>query len=308
MPIPLVAIGLAGAGTAATVFVGWRLKKDKKQYDDCRSRYEDVRQQYTSFISDLNAEIDDLTRQRLGAEGTLHAAAEFLVRANVRDRDFSTGSGITLEKFEEMKDAAVGLIDFASSIGGGIAAGGVLGAAARAGAYAAARAFGTAGTGAAISGLTGAAARNAMLAWLGGGTLAAGGGGVAAGVGLLTNIAAAPLALLPPIVIGVKAVRQRSRIHAEIAKMEVAEAVMSKHTAELAAVQSRVKELSSAVAEVEDALKTLLASASEQVMEDLYKVAHTAKKLAELLDVNWDTESETDRGDTSDDAGASQSC
>lgn len=45
--------------------------------------------------------------------------------------------------------------------------------------------FGVASTGAAVSSLTGAAATNAALAWLGGGTLAAGGGGVAAGEALL---------------------------------------------------------------------------------------------------------------------------
>ena len=42
-------------------------------------------------------------------------------------------------------------------------------------------AYGTAGTGVAISTLHGAAATNAALAWLGGGTLASGGGGVAVG-------------------------------------------------------------------------------------------------------------------------------
>ncbi len=52
-------------------------------------------------------------------------------------------------------------------------------------------AFGTAGTGAAISGLSGIAATNAALALLGGGTLAAGGGGVAAGVTVLSGGAAA---------------------------------------------------------------------------------------------------------------------
>lgn len=41
--------------------------------------------------------------------------------------------------------------------------------------------FGTASTGTAISALSGAAATNAALAWLGGGALAAGGGGMAAG-------------------------------------------------------------------------------------------------------------------------------
>ena len=45
--------------------------------------------------------------------------------------------------------------------------------------------FGTASTGTAISTLSGAAATNAALAWLGGGTLAAGGGGTAAGTALL---------------------------------------------------------------------------------------------------------------------------
>lgn len=53
--------------------------------------------------------------------------------------------------------------------------------------------FGTASTGVAISSLSGAAATNAALAWLGGGTLAAGGGGIAAGSAFLAL--AGPLGL-----------------------------------------------------------------------------------------------------------------
>jgi hypothetical protein len=49
-------------------------------------------------------------------------------------------------------------------------------------------AFATASTGTAISTLSGAAATNATLAWLGGGSLAAGGGGVAAGATILSGI------------------------------------------------------------------------------------------------------------------------
>ena len=52
-------------------------------------------------------------------------------------------------------------------------------------AIAVATTFGTASTGTAISALSGAAATNAALAWLGGGTLALGGGGMAAGNTLL---------------------------------------------------------------------------------------------------------------------------
>lgn len=46
----------------------------------------------------------------------------------------------------------------------------------------------TASTGTAISSLSGAAATNATMAWLGGGSIAAGGGGVAAGTAILTTI------------------------------------------------------------------------------------------------------------------------
>ena len=46
----------------------------------------------------------------------------------------------------------------------------------------------TAGTGTAISSLSGAAATNATLAWLGGGTLASGGGGMAAGAFVLGGV------------------------------------------------------------------------------------------------------------------------
>ncbi|KFI79259.1 hypothetical protein [Bifidobacterium mongoliense] len=49
-------------------------------------------------------------------------------------------------------------------------------------------ALATASTGTAISSLSGVAASNATLAWLGGGSLAAGGGGVAAGAAALTAI------------------------------------------------------------------------------------------------------------------------
>lgn len=76
------------------------------------------------------------------------------------------------------RSAAIGM----AGIGGGaLGAAGVMGAA---------FVFGTAGSGAAVSTLSGAAATNAALAWLGGGTLAAGGGGMAMGSIVVTGGAA----------------------------------------------------------------------------------------------------------------------
>jgi hypothetical protein len=84
------------------------------------------------------------------------------------------------------------LSTFDATITAGKGAG--LGLAASTGAWVLVAHLGTASTGAAISGLVGAAAHNAILAWFGGGALAAGGGGMLLG-GL--TISAIAFLLLP---------------------------------------------------------------------------------------------------------------
>jgi len=73
----------------------------------------------------------------------------------------------------------------AAGAGAGFAAGTAVAGLAPSAAIWVATTFGTASTGTAISTLSGAAASQAALAWLGGGALAAGGGGTAAGTTLL---------------------------------------------------------------------------------------------------------------------------
>lgn len=82
------------------------------------------------------------------------------------------------EEQKKLKQSAVGA-------GSGVAAGAAVASMAPTAAMWVATTFGTASTGTAISALSGAAATNAALAWLGGGALAAGGGGMAAGQALL---------------------------------------------------------------------------------------------------------------------------
>jgi hypothetical protein len=109
-----------------------------------------------------------------------------------RDKEYEIldGIGIDSKTIEEMKD-----IDMSASK--------ALTSTAITGALGAAAAFGTpalvtgvvgalaaASTGTAITTLSGAAATNAILAWLGGGAIAAGGGGVAAGAATLAVITA----------------------------------------------------------------------------------------------------------------------
>lgn len=96
--------------------------------------------------------------------------------------DFSTVSLDGLKSdYELLKNSGLGL---GAGMGGG--------AALAFGAYNGTLLLATASTGTAISTLSGAAATNATLAWLGGGSLAAGGGGIAMGTMVLGGIVAGP--------------------------------------------------------------------------------------------------------------------
>ncbi|MEU3561873.1 hypothetical protein [Kitasatospora sp. NPDC006786] len=94
--------------------------------------------------------------------------------------------GIELRRLRERAVAAAA---------GTLAGSALVGSGAGLGAYLAVGAFASASTGTAISGLSGAAASSATLAWFGGGSLAAGGGGMAAGTTVLSLIVAAPAVL-----------------------------------------------------------------------------------------------------------------
>ena len=96
--------------------------------------------------------------------------------------DFTTQTLTELQKeYQLLMDSGLGL-------GAGLGSGAALAF----GAYSGTMMFATASTGTAISALSGAAATNATLAWLGGGSLAAGGGGMALGGAVLGGIVAGP--------------------------------------------------------------------------------------------------------------------
>lgn len=116
--------------------------------------------------------------------------------------------------------------EIASSTVSGAVAGGITGALTGFGAFTLATMIGTAGTGAAISGLSGVAATNAALAWLGGGTLAAGGFGMLGGTALLTGLVALPALLITGATVGAKSekIYAQTMTKVEEAKQKKAEA------------------------------------------------------------------------------------
>ena len=100
-----------------------------------------------------------------------------------------------------------------------------------------------ASTGAAISGLSGPAAESALLAFLGGGSLASGGGGMALGGAALNIVVAGPALLVGGLVFKGRTTKKVTRAKKYEADVAVAIAELDKTDALPKSVDSRTAEL-----------------------------------------------------------------
>lgn len=125
--------------------------------------------------------------------------------------------------------------------------------------------FGTASTGAAISGLSGAAATNATLAWLGGGSLAAGGGGMALGTVVLGGIAVGPALMVGGFMLAdkgddalTKAREYENQTNTEVAKIKEARNVLQQVKQHITEFKSLVEDLNTRALQSLDELEPYL--------------------------------------------------
>ena len=128
---------------------------------------------------------------------------------------------------------------------GGVVTSAALSGGANVAAVTVATAVGSASTGAAISGLSGAAAQSATMAWLGGGALSAGGGGVALGGLVLNFVTIGPALLLGGLVTSGQGRKALTQAAAKQAEVDVAVAELDATAIVLDAVENRVDELRS---------------------------------------------------------------
>ncbi|UVJ40560.1 hypothetical protein [Arthrobacter sp. CJ23] len=154
--------------------------------------YDEAVAEYNSVFTAMNDKGVSLLRQRDRSTDVIELI-EMLVNSIANaPKSFETDfDEISLRKKEFLQSEEFAQKDLeaarqsAAGAGVGFTAGAAVASMAPTAAMWVATTFGTASTGTAISTLSGAAATNATLAWLGGGALAAGGGGTAAGSALL---------------------------------------------------------------------------------------------------------------------------
>ncbi|MGB3760627.1 MAG: hypothetical protein WBA07_30345 [Rivularia sp. (in: cyanobacteria)] len=154
--------------------------------------------------------------------------------------------GISVKQINEYKTATIEAEQFFQ--GGIKAIGGA--AAGYGGAMSLATSVGVASTGTAITGLSGAAATNATLAWLGGGSLAAGGGGMALGSLILGGITVGPALMIGGFVFA-------GEQEKALTKARQYEAEVNKATAEIDAIGDFLAQVIRRIYELKDLLKSL---------------------------------------------------
>lgn len=147
----------------------------------------------------------------------------------------------------------------------------------------------TSGTGAAIAGLSGIAEASATLAWLGGGTLAAGGGGMALGATMLTGIAAAPALLLTGLALNAEGCKALTAAQQSEADVNVQIAKIERHEQLLHRIVRRIDEVEAVVTGLDQRALTSLAELQaldfdpEQHVQEFMRTALLMRALREVL-------------------------
>lgn len=161
------------------------------------------------------------------------------------------------------------------------------GVAASQGAVALAGLVGVASTGTAIGSLSGAAATNAMFAWFGGGSLAAGGFGIAGGTLVLGGITAAPALAFAGFALASQGERALTQAEQFSAKVDKAVAELETRRKFLGKVNRRIKELESLLSALDArarmALDELHAETFEVIREQDLRRFQTAYQLMVAL-------------------------
>lgn len=198
MPLPFILAGAAIAAAGYGIKKGFDAKEDMERATGLNDQAEGI----------YNRSKEKLERAHARAKSAMESTGEIKFKtyeslvvpfsealSTIKNIDFERkglDDGNIHINQDMMEDLSRVAIEMKDKVEGGIAALGAGGLAGLA-AYGSVGTLATASTGTAIGTLSGAAATNATLAWLGGGALSAGGMGIAGGTAVLGGIVAGPI-------------------------------------------------------------------------------------------------------------------
>ncbi|HDR1062626.1 hypothetical protein ACFGZ0_08105 [Pasteurella multocida] len=200
MALPVIPIAIAmGVSALWGAYKGGKAVLDNNDANDLSEKAQNIVSHYTEEL-DKSRDICEAILAELGRAKydalTMNIDNFIKIFSQIKNVQFvpdDTLENLKISEFsydmiQEMKHEISLLTTSSLAIAGGAATGAMTAF----GAYSGTMALASASTGTAISTLSGAAATNATLAWLGGGTLASGGFGMAGGALMLNAIVAGP--------------------------------------------------------------------------------------------------------------------
>ncbi len=188
MPIPLIILGGAAIATALggkKAYDGYQKKSEAEDvHNRAESRYKNRKESFDKANEASSFKLEKLGKKELqiGSEfKEFHTLAKELLKAISKANHQEIELKIPEHKLNSIESLAISATEYLSTVVGAGASG---------------AAAGFASTGTPIAALSGAAAYNATMAAIGGGSLAAGGWGMAGGAMVLGGAVVAPLILI----------------------------------------------------------------------------------------------------------------
>ena len=250
MPLPFILAGAAIAAAGFGVKKGLDAKSDFESANYYNNKARTIFDESSAELNDIreNAQksLEDLGELKLYIyeNGLIPFVEEF---SKIKNINFNDNRLVGVTSLPEPTQAELAEITEHTLAMKGIVTGGVtaLGSGGLAGlaAYGGVGLLGTASTGTAIGTLSGVAATNATLAWLGGGSLAAGGFGMAGGMVVLGGIVAGPVLAVGGMMLASKAEAARDDAYSNYRKAELASEEMKTATVTTRALKSRFDEM-----------------------------------------------------------------
>jgi hypothetical protein len=263
--IPIVLIGtgaISGIGGGVSAIRGaQKMKQARREAGRVEAEYNAELSTTKQAVEATNIAVHDFgVFQEEALVAVVHRMADFLRRHEqaVAERASELLDGVVvdtqrLEKFTGGRLTPEGLATHIASAAGA-------GAATYTSIPIAVATYGSASTGTAITNLSGIAARNATLAWLGGGSLASGGGGMALGAMALNVVTIGPTILIGGLVLNGKG--EKALTEARRYRVSVDKSISDQHQ-----LRNRLEVIGRRIDELDDLLTELTTRAATALDE-----------------------------------------
>lgn len=253
MPIPFILGGLALMAGGYGVKKGFDAseKNDKAERIVRRSKrdYKSAKNRTENKQSETNNNLEELGLLKVKIfTNEIKTLIELMSKCKKGNSQYDDKKYLTKSELKELNLAVNNSLEISSGLASGATAGALTGM----GAYGAVGMLASASTGTAIGSLSGVAATNATLAWLGGGSLASGGLGMAGGTAVLGGLVAGPLIAVGGMFIDSRAEENLTQARKQEAEVDKAIESMKLIQSELNGIISRTDELENILIETKN--------------------------------------------------------